>query len=347
MPRTRHLLVVAISLLVLTTFVQAQGAPAGGAAWKGKTPIGLSDVSATAPRDNALTQAKVVLGKALFWDKRLSTTGMQACQSCHSPEKGWSDTLPVSVKATGKANTRHSPTLYNVAYNTAFFFDGRAQTLESAVRMEWEDQLGAKGKADSIAQKLDAIPGYKKLFEEAFGPGAVSADKIAKAIASFTRTILTANTPYDIFAGGTATAMSAAAQRGWDLFRGKARCGVCHSGNLFTDGKFHMIGVGHGGLVKGDPGRMTIVNDPRMEGAMKTPTLRNVLSHPPYMHNGCFGTLESVFKWYETPYGAKNLAPEIQGGLHLSAAEKADVTEFLKALESGDDPDTLSRPQLP
>jgi cytochrome c peroxidase len=259
MPRIRHLVIAAISILVLTTFAQAQGAPAGGVEWKGKTPIGLPDVNATAPKDNALTQAKVVLGKALFWDKRLSSTGMHSCQSCHSPEKGWSDTVPVSMKATGKANTRHSPSLYNVAYNTAFFFDGRAQTLESAVRMEWEDQLGAKGRADAIAQKFDGIPGYKKLFEEAFGPGAASADKVCKAIASFTRTILTANSPYDHFAGGSTSAMSEAAQRGWDLFRGKARCGVCHSGNLFTDGKFHMIGIGHGGLVKGDPWRMAIL----------------------------------------------------------------------------------------
>jgi cytochrome c peroxidase len=347
---TRHLPIAVLMLLVLATLAQAQlaaGASAAAAGWAPKTPLGLDDVSGFAPKDNPLTEHKVLLGKKLFWDKRLSSTSAHSCQSCHTPEKGWADTLAVSMKANGRLNTRHTQSLYNTAFQKSWFWDGRASSLEAAVRLEWEEQLGASGKTEAIARKLNDLPGYRKLFEEAFGPGPVNPDKIVKAIASFTRTIMSANTHYDCYTEGAKASMSAAAKRGWELFRSTARCGVCHLPGYFTDGKYHMMGVGHGGLVKGDPGRMAIVDNPKLEGAVKTPTLRNVLAHPPFMHDGTFKTIEDVFKYYEMPYGAKNLAPEIEGGIHLNDAQKKDLIEFLKAIESADDPETSAKPDLP
>lgn len=346
---SRYLPIAVLMLMVLATF--ALGQSAGGTSpvpgWQPKTPLGLDEVTGFAPKDNPLTEHKVLLGKKLFWDKRLSSSAAHSCQSCHTPEKGWADTLAVSQQATGRMNTRHTQSLYNTAFQKSWFWDGRAKSLEEAVRLEWEEQLGAKGKVEEIARKLNDLPGYRKLFEEAFGPGPVNPDKIVKAIASFSRTIMSANTHYDCYTEGAKASMGEAAKRGWELFRSTARCGVCHTPGTFTDNKYHMMGVGHGGLVKGDPGRAAIVGDPKLEGAVKTPTLRNVLAHPPFMHDGTFKTIEDVFKYYEMPYGAKNLAPEIEGGIHLTDAQKKDIIEFLKAIESADDPDTSAKPDLP
>src|SRR5262249_12348607 len=144
MRKPRHVCCAMISVLLAVPFaVRAQGKP-DTARELPKTPTGLTDWTATAPRDNPVTPEKWALGQMLFWDTRLSPAGTHSCETCHHPEQGWTDGLPVSRKADGKDNTRHSPTLYNVAYNTSYYWDGRSPTLEKQIAAAWDNQMGAK-----------------------------------------------------------------------------------------------------------------------------------------------------------------------------------------------------------
>ncbi|MBI4867038.1 MAG: cytochrome-c peroxidase [Candidatus Wallbacteria bacterium] len=362
MSRIRELRTASLLTIFLAGMASAQDAaapPAGQPAtpaasapspvnrelWSAKTPLGLEDVGLTAPDDNQITKPKVVLGKKLFWDKRLSPQGTHACVTCHLPDKGWTDGTQFSVKADGSINTRHTPTLYNVAYNKAFYWDGRAETLEKQILAAWEAQMGAKDKVNELAKKIDDIAGYKKLFGEAF-QGDATPDRIVKALASFTRTILSGNSPYDAYAAGKADAISEAAKRGFAVFRTKGRCAVCHPPGLFTDQGFHNIGVG-GGTPKDDPGYGKVANHPSYNGAFKTPTLRNVMSHPPFGHTGQFRSVLEFLKYFESPFDSPNLDPIAKGGVKLTDAEKADLQQFLFSLDSADDPETTSKPELP
>ncbi|MBI4872886.1 MAG: hypothetical protein HY814_15140 [Candidatus Riflebacteria bacterium] len=358
MARDGHNWLVLVLLIALATAVGAQTPPAPGgpppgdaaaapAAWKPNTPLGLEDVTKMAPKDNPINNAKVRLGKMLFWDKRLSASGGNACQSCHAPDKGWSDTAPLSTKDNGKLNTRHTLSLYNVAYYKVFFWDGRASSLEEAVQMDWEDQLGAKGKTAELAKTLGANQTYGALFKEAFGEDGVSADKIVKAIATFCRTIMSANTHYDAFIEGQKSSMTDAAKRGWELYRTKARCNQCHTPGLFTNEAFHYTGLGLSGGADDDPARGKVTGDKKLNGFFRVPSLRNVMAHPPFGHAGSTPGMDDMLKYYEAPYGAPSLDPALQGGIHMTEAEKKDLVEFLKALESADDPDTISKPDLP
>ncbi len=316
--------------------------------WAFKTPHGLEDVMATAPNDNPITKPKWSLGKKLFWDKRLSPQGTHACVSCHLPERGWTDGTQFSVKADGTINTRHSPSLYNVAYNTAFYWDGRAKTLEDQILAAWEGQMAAKGKTAELATKINGIEGYKKLFGEAFNTtGTVTPEQIVKALATYTRTILSGNSLYDAFANGRKEALSEAAQRGFNLYRTKARCSICHPPILFTDQGFHNVGIGLTGGPNDDPGYGKVANHPSYNGAFKTPTLRNVTSHPPFAHNGSFRSVHELLKYFESPFAGPNLDPVIKGGIKLTDPEKADLDAFIRCLESADDPEVASKPDLP
>ncbi|MBI3892240.1 MAG: cytochrome-c peroxidase [Candidatus Wallbacteria bacterium] len=313
--------------------------------WSVKSPLGLEDVGLTAPDDNPITKPKVALGKKLFWDKRLSPQNTHACETCHDPEKGWTDGTQFSVKADGAINTRHSPTLYNVAYNKFFYWDGRAPSLEKQILAAWEGQMGAKGKTSELAKKINDVPGYKKLFGEAF-QGDANPDRVVAAIASFTRTIMSGNSHYDAYASGKQDAISDAAKRGFNLFRTKARCATCHPPGLFTDQGFHNIGVG-GGTPKEDPGYGKVANHPSYNGAFKTPTLRNVLSHPPFGHTGQFRNLMDFLKYAELPFDSPNMDPIFKGGIKLTEPEKSDLREFIRSLDSADDAETSSKPELP
>lgn len=279
--------------------------------------------------DNQITAARVDLGKALFFDPRLSRSGTVSCATCHNPSLGWTDGMPTAVGDSMKTLGRRTPTIVDLAWATALFWDGRAETLE-------EQALGpiaATGEMnlplDSLTVRLSAIRGYKSMFNAAY-PGEDLAPKtIARAIATFERTVVSGRAPFDRWVDGDKKAISAEAADGFALFVGKANCAKCHSGWRMTDDSFHDIGV-----PGADSGRSRIIDIAATEFAFKTPSLRNVASRAPYMHNGSEASLESVIELYDR--GGRihrtNRSPEIKP-LGLSAAEKHALVAFLRTLD--------------
>ncbi|MCD6059725.1 MAG: hypothetical protein K0S16_36 [Moraxellaceae bacterium] len=281
--------------------------------------------------------AMVELGRALFFDSRLSGNRQQSCASCHMPELGLGDGAAKGRGTAGGALPRNTPHLYNLAWNVSFFWDGRAQSLE-------EQALGpiqAPGEMNMplprMITTLSALTGYQAQFRAAFGSEEVSAEKVAQAIAAFERTLVSSNSAFDRYQAGDRNAMSPEAVRGLALFTGKAQCVQCHDGPNFTDNSFHNIGIGDA-----DPGRATIVKDRSLTGAFKTPGLRNVALTAPYMHDGSQKTLEDVMRHYnrggrKTPHLDRLMKP-----LKLNNREIMELIAFMGALT---DPVRVDRPQ--
>lgn len=311
---------------------------------KSGASLGLEPVPV--PADNPQTADKVSLGRQLFWDTRLSKSGKTACLSCHLPNKGWTDGLPLSKKDDGTMNTRHTPTMLNAAYSTTFYWDGRSPTLEKQIAAAWRGQMGVKddaGAAD-VAKLIGGVAGYKDQFQKVFSEDPTP-DNIVKALAAFVRTLVTGGSAYDRFEAGDKKALSAAAQRGLDLFRGEARCSLCHAGALLTGWEFRNIGIGMDQPTP-DPGRAKVEpGKPELVGAFKVPSLREVTRSGPYMHDGRFAKLEQVIDYFAKPIENPALDPRLKGGIPLTPAQKKDLLAFLKALE-GKLPDGR-KPKLP
>jgi cytochrome c peroxidase len=293
---------------------------------------GLEDPNTYVPTDNPLTVQKVELGRLLVFDKRLSKNNTIACMSCHLAEKGFADGMPVSTGINGLKGGRSAPAAFNRVFSQAQFWDGRAATLEDQSIGPFINPVEhGFANHDEMVAKLKQIPGYRKLFQEVFGRDIIIQD-VGRAIASFQRTILSGNSAVDKFdIGGEETALSASAQRGLELFRGKARCTRCHSGFNFTDEKFHNIGIGWDTNTV-DLGRYMETKTPEDIGAFKTPTLREIARTAPYMHDGRFKTLEEVVKFYNQG-GIKN--PHLDNTiipLELTEQEQQDVVALLKSL---------------
>jgi cytochrome c peroxidase len=263
-----------------------------------------------------------------------------------------------------KTGSRNSPTVLNAAFNDFQFWDGRAPTLEEQAKGPLINPVEmGMASHDALVGKLQNIAEYPPLFKQAFDSDQITIDNVARAIASYERTVFSFSSPFDRFNAGDKTAMSASAQRGWDLFNNKARCNNCHgyvaSAPTFTDNKFHNIGVAMHATnfaelarkVGQSPestselahaagyselGRFLVTKEPKDIGAFKTPGLRNVALTAPYMHDGSQKTLEEVIKFYDKG-GEDN--PYLDGGirpLKLTAQEETDLVEFLKALTSDD-----------
>lgn len=313
-----------------------------GAEYPYPVPVGLQ--KPFVPADNPVTDAKVDLGKALYFDQRLSADGTVSCATCHNPKKGWTDRLPVSAGIKGQKGGRSAPTVLNSAFMELQFWDGRAATLEEQAKGPIQNPIEMGFTHELAVSALSKVRGYRPMFKAAFGDEAVTIDRVAQAIAAFERTVLTGNAPYDLGQAGDARAMSPAAQRGLKLFFGKANCSVCHTGFNFSNSDFHNIGVG---MDKPNPdlGRYEIVKIDEKRGAFKTPTLRNLRDTAPYMHDGSQKTLEEVVEFYDRG-GEKNpwLDKEIKP-LNLTAAEKKDLVEFLDALNG--DRVEIEAPALP
>jgi len=319
------------------------------------------------PTDNPQTPEKIALGKALFNDKRLSADGTVGCRHCHQPDQAFTDGLPVAIGINGKQGVRNSPTLMNVAYLQTLFVDGRADSLEqqalgpllNPVEHGLKDQhqlLELILRDDHYRQQLQQI--FSITVEQ------IDVSHIAKAIASYERTLIAGNTAFDrYFFGRERSQLSASAARGLRLFRRKGNCANCHeiSWNqaLFTDNRFYNIGVGIQ-LVQSQLddfiqfvnqgnhsedfsltaeqrsalGRFNITHFVADIGKFKTPTLRNIARTAPYMHDGSLATLEEVVDYYNKG-GHKNrfLDPAIFP-LHLSQQEQHDLVEFMKTLSS-------------
>lgn len=286
------------------------------------------------PADNAMTKERVLLGKTLFFDPRLSASKFISCATCHNPGFGWEDGLPKGIGHGMKELGRHTPTILNSAFGDLMFWDGRAESLEAQALGPIQSSAEMNLPLTQAVERITSIPGYKPLFENAYPGEPISEKTISKAIATFERTIVSQDAAFDRWVKGDEAAISSAAKRGFELFNGKAHCAECHSGWNLSDSGFHDIGV-----ADEDLGRGKLLKIEAMQHAFKTPTLRNVTLRAPYMHNGSEPTLEAVIDFYNCGGRAQrpSLAPEIKP-LVLDATEKKDIVQFLQSLTSSEPP---------
>jgi cytochrome c peroxidase len=292
-------------------------------------PLGL--VPVVWPNDNPYTPDKAELGRILYFDTRLSADNSVSCATCHSPLYAFTDAMPVSIGIRKQRGTRSAPTVINRAYSLAQFWDGRAATLEDQVKGPMINPLEMGNTHEAVVTNLRAIPGYRVLFAKVFGSEDLTIDHVAMAIATFERTVLSGNSAYDRYKAGDKKAMTASQVRGMNVFFKKSKCDKCHDGMNFTTNDYHNLGVGTD-QPNPDPGRFSFTKDPKDWGAFKTPTLRDIVETAPYMHDGSIKTLREVVEFYDK--GGilnKNLDPDIKR-LKLTADEKADLVEFLRAL---------------
>jgi cytochrome c peroxidase len=309
----------------------------------GTPPRGLKPLSA--PADNPLSADKVELGKQLYFDKRLSRDDTISCASCHDPKKGWSNGEAFATGVRGQVGGRSAPTIMNAAYSELQFWDGRALALEGQALGPIQNPIEMDMSLDEVVAKLNKIDGYRASFRKAFNTD-VTSEGIAKAIASFERTVLSGDAPYDRFKAGDKSALSESAQRGMKVFFGKGQCSSCHTGHTFTDLSFHNIGVGQE-KEKPDLGRYEVTKVLGDKGGFKTAPLRDISRSAPYMHDGRFKTLAEVVDYYDKG-GFNN--PQLDEGifaLKLTTQEKADLVAFLtEGLTSASYPD-IAPPKLP
>ena len=306
-------------------------------------PNGLQPLSI--PKENPLTDAKIALGKQLYFDARLSSDNTISCASCHDPSKGWSNGERFATGVGGKVGGRSAPTIINAAYNVFQFWDGRSPSLEDQAKGPIQNPIEMNMAADAAEKKLGAINGYREQFQQIFATD-VTFDNIAKAIAAYERTVLSGNAPYDRFEAGETSALSESAQRGRDLFFGKAHCSACHVGPNFTDNAFHNIGIGMNDESP-DAGRQAISKLGGDRGSFKTPTLREIAKSAPYMHDGSLKTLEDVVEHYNKGGIPNDWLDEEIYSRNLTDQEKADLVTFLKEGLSSPEYPQHSPPKLP
>lgn len=283
------------------------------------------------PAGNVVTPAKVALGERLFFDPVLSRDSSTACTSCHRPDHAFSDTGAVSVGVGGRRGRRNVPTVFNRAYGRSHFWDGRSTSLEDQVLRPIEDSLEMDMPVPAMVERLRGIPSYRAAFRTAFEDG-LTADNVARALASYLRTLRTSDAAIDRFKQGDRSALSESAQRGFNLFVGKGNCASCHFGPNFTDEEFHNTGVAWRQGSPADSGRFAVSRADRDLGAFKTPTLREIACTAPYMHDGSLRTLGDVVRFYDGGGHANSqLDVEIRP-LRLEREEQQSLVEFLHAL---------------
>jgi cytochrome c peroxidase len=293
------------------------------------------------PADNPYTVAKVALGKALYFDTRLSRGTVLSCATCHNPAYGWGDGQPKGVGDGMKVLGRRSPTIINAAYGGIFMWDGRAGSLEEQALGPIKTDVEMNLPIDKLLGRLNAIPGYAPMFAAAFPNEGIKPEHIAKSIATYERTVVSAPAPFDVWVAGSDKAISEDAKRGFELFNTKAGCARCHSGWTFTDGSFHDIG-----LADEDVGRGKFLPKiVKMEHAFKTPGLREIVRRGPYMHDGSLATLEAVVEHYDKGGIDRASRSDLIRPLGLAVQEKSDLVAFMLTLTGEVDP--ISIPVLP
>ncbi len=296
-------------------------------------PLGL-DLYRPVPRDNPVTLEKVKLGRLLFRDRLLSRDRSLSCSDCHRRKQAFTDGRAKAVGVYGRQGPRSVPTLVNRAWGQSFFWDGRIRTLEEQVVQPILAKLEMDLTLEEAVERLRKKRRYRKDFQAVFDR-AVNGEDLAKALATYVRTIQSGDSPYDRYVLGENDALSESALEGLKLFRGKANCTVCHAGPTLSDEGFHNTGVAWRDGKYLDDGRYAVTKEEGARGKFKTPTLREIARTAPYMHDGSIPTLEEVIDFYsdggrENP----NRDPEVQR-LNLTDRERADLVSFLHAL-SGD-----------
>ena len=313
-------------------------------------PLGLPPVPI--PPDNPPTTATIELGRQLYYDPVLSVDNSVSCATCHHPDYGFADGKSFSSGVRAQKGTRNSPTVLNTAYFNTLFWDGRAATLEEQAAGPVQNPVEMGHTLKGVENKLMRYPTYRAAFAKAFASGHITFDMVAKAIASFERTVVSGNSPFDrYYYGHEENALSESAKRGLLVFTraDKGNCAACHEiGNdyaLFTDNKFHNVGVGVHNEQPTDLGRYAVTKNDADRGAFRTPTLRNIARTGPYMHNGGLNTLKEVVDFY---IGAGNsnsyLDKRIKPLDFLTGQERADLVAFLESL-TGETPANVGEPQ--
>lgn len=301
------------------------------------------------PADNPTTAAKVELGKMLYHDPRLSSSGTVACASCHNVMAGGEDSRGGSVGVKGQVGGRSAPTVWNAAFNSVQFWDGRAPSLEAQAKGPVTNpiEMGMKSWDDVVA-RLKAIPGYREAFTAAFGgEDAISADNATKAIAAYERTLITPNSGYDKYVGGDKSALTEQQVRGMQTFA-EAGCVTCHSGPAFNGpampqgtGFFMKFPTHENGALEAqyafmkDEGRFEVTKQEADKHMFRVPTLRNVALTAPYFHNGRVASLNDAVMIMAKVQLAKDLTPQ----------QTDDIVAFLNAL-TGEFP-KQEMPRLP
>lgn len=293
------------------------------------------------PEDNPYTAAKADLGRTLFFDPRLSGSNYISCGTCHNPSFAWGDGLPKGIGHAMTVLGRRTPTILNLAWSEQLMWDGRFETLEEQALGPMSAPVEMNQQMEAIVAELQAIPEYKTLFKVSFGGEGITVPNIAKAIATFERTVVSGIAPFDRWVAGDEVAISESAKRGFDLFNNKANCVACHSGWNFTDDSFHDVGLSDTDIGRGKQ----LPDIAVMKHAFKVPTLRNSVERAPYMHDGSLKNLFSVIAHYNDGFVKRpSLSSEIYK-LNLTDAEQEDLVAFLKTLSSRDAPVAL--PRLP
>ena len=347
--RTYALAAISMALLVACgQKVQEQAKPIGTPV-SIQSPLGLPPVPI--PENNPPTEDTIALGRMLYYDSHLSATDTISCANCHNPTLYFTDGRPVSQGVNGKKGTRNAPTVLNAAFNPVQFWDGRATSLEDQAGGPIQNPVEMDMPHNQMEAKMGKITNYQGAFNKAFGKGPITLQKVEMAVASFERTLLSGNSPFDRYQyGGDKNALSPSAIRGLALFKdkNKGNCVTCHTIEekfaLFSDGKFHNLGTGldDEGNLK-DQGRYNETHLDADRGAFRTPTLRNVAKTAPYMHDGSEKTLKDVVDFY-VGGGSSNphLDKEIKE-LKLDGTERADLVAFLESL-TGDLPPNSGPP---
>ena len=313
------------------------------AAVEAKVSLGLPPVPV--PEDNPMTDEKIELGKLLYFDKRLSKDGKIACAPCHDPKMAWTEHEPTSTGIGDQVGGANSPTVINAAYATAQFWDGRMATLEEQALGPIENPIEMGHKLDDLVPQLNEIAGYKERFQKVFGTD-VTADGIAKAIATFERTVLSGNSPYDKSEAGDENALNEAQKKGMELFD-DAGCSSCHAPPMFSNYKYYNAGVG---MAKEPPdaGRKGVTGEDKDLGKFRVPSLREVANTGPYFHDGSCDSLgKAVAMMAGGGMDNPNLSTLLKGigAKGISAEDQASIVEFLKAL-SGEYP-IIEPPEMP
>lgn len=332
------------------------------------SPSGAAQVAAASSKRSALAPLPalarrpnprhVEIGRNLFFDTRLSGDGTTACVSCHDPETGWADDLPLSRGYPGTLYFRNTPTVVNAVHGRYLYWDGRlpASDLPTLVRDHISEAHFLQADGRLVIERLRQIPAYEEGFKRAFG-GEPTYGRVLNAVAAYLQTLRSRNVPFDRYLRGDGTAISAAARRGLNLFQGRGGCTLCHNGPMLSDGGFHnlglaansdifrtperhitfrrffvTLGVAQYATLREDVGRHAITKQGNDRGRFRTPTLRELTRTAPYMHDGSLSTLEDVVKFYNGGGGPGTGKDPLLQPLGLTTEEENDLVEFLKTL---------------
>jgi len=302
--------------------------PAEQPAGRGKPELKPLPRVVPTPKENPSTREKVELGRLMFFDPRLSGDNSVSCASCHIPERAWSDGLP-AARIRGRTLKRNTQSSLNVAFLPKLLWDGRAATLEQQALLPIASPDEMDQDLQQLVAELQAVPGYRQRFRQAFGRDVTSTD-MAQALAAFQRTLVTKPSRVDRYLAGERDVLTDSEKNGLELFRGAAGCIRCHHGPLLTDGRLYRLGVSFR-----DPGHGAVTGNRKDNYRFRTPSLRNVAQTAPYMHDGSLKTLEDVVFFYLR--GVPGSSPDgqsldVQARSDLSFSAASELVDFLKAL---------------